>query len=131
MKKILTTISILFVTLFVSVMPVKAAITDGLTDQTFEDLNPLVMTGSTAAEELSTPGGVIGRLLELIFPLAGLMLFLLLVWGGFEILVSAASQKGVEAGKNRITAAIVGYLLLFATYWIVQILEVVFGIAVL
>lgn len=130
-KKIFTILSILVMSLFVAVSPVRADITDGLTDQTFEDLDPLAISGSGAKDELSTPGGVLGRLLELIFPLAGLMLFLLIVWGGFEILASSASQKGIEAGKNRITAAVIGYLLLFSTYWMLQILEVVFGFRIL
>ncbi len=55
----------------------------------------------------------------------------MIVWGGFEILTGAATKKSVDAGKQRITAALLGFLLLFATYWIGQLLEVVFGIVIL
>lgn len=106
-------------------------ITKGLTSGTFDSLNPLKISGSGAAADLSTPGGIISRLLSFLFPLAGLVLFLLISWGGFEILLNSASQKGVEAGKNRITAAIVGFILLFSAYWMAQIVEVVFGIQIL
>lgn len=103
-------------------------------DNAFLDsLNPLKMGGGNTdiATQLSTPGGIVSRLLQFLFPIAGLILFLMLVWGGFEILVkSTQGTKGIEAGKNRITAAIVGFLLLFATYWMAQIIEVIFGIVI-
>lgn len=100
----------------------------------FESVNPLVLQEVDAGlvTMLSTPGGIISRALQFIFPLAMLILFLMLVWGGFEILAKSVSgTKGVEAGKNRITAALVGFLLLFATYWMAQIVEIVFGIVIL
>ncbi len=115
-------------------------ITEGVSNATFDILNPLQIGGgeninveaaSDFATDLSTPGGIVTRLLEFAFPLAGLLLFLMLVWGGFEILAGSATKKSVDAGKQRITAAILGFLLLFATYWIGQLLEVVFGVVIL
>jgi hypothetical protein len=109
----------------------EGVILDGPNSDFFFNLNPLRTQGSPVADQLSTPGGVVTRVLQFLFPIAGLILFLMLVWGGFEVLVkSAQGTKGVEAGKNRITAAIVGFLLLFATYWIAQILEIIFGIVI-
>lgn len=103
----------------------------GPTDATFDSLNPLITEGSPVAEQLSTPGGIVSRVLEFLFPLAGLVLFIMLIWGGFEILIkSSQGTKGLDAGKNRITAAIVGFLLLFATYWMAQIVETIFGIVI-
>ncbi|MBU0978692.1 MAG: pilin [Patescibacteria group bacterium] len=115
---------------------------DAPSSETFDSLNPLWIgggdsiqdaTGATSpyASDLSTPGGIISRLLDFIFPIAGLILFVMLVWGGFEMLIGAPTKKSIEAGKNRITAAIIGFLLLFASYWLMQIVEVVFGIVVL
>lgn len=104
----------------------------GPDDEFFDTLNPLVISNSPYADDLSTPGGIISRLLLFLFPLAGLILFVMIVWGGFEILAKASdSKKALDAGKNRITAAIVGFLLLFASYWLVQIAEVIFGITIL
>lgn len=105
----------------------------------FDTLNPLQHAGgdnifedkaSDYANTLSTPGGIISRLLTFAFPLAGLILFVMLVWGGFEILIQAPSKKAIDAGKQRVTAAIIGFMLLFASYWIWQIVEVVFGIVI-
>jgi hypothetical protein len=105
---------------------------DSPTSDFFHCLNPLYIGESEFAEDLSTPGGIVSRLLLFLFPLAGLVLFAMIVWGGFEILVKAnESQKALDAGRNRITAAIVGFLLLFSSYWIIQIAEVIFGIVIL
>jgi len=105
---------------------------DGPSSDFFNALNPLRTNGDAAiADQLSTPGGIVSRLLQFLFPLSGLVLFAMLVWGGFEILSkSSQGTKGLEAGKNRITAAIVGFLLLFATFWMAQIIEIIFGIVI-
>jgi len=107
-------------------------ILDGPKSDFFDSVNPLITDGDAGlASTLSTPGGIVSRLLQFLFPLSGLVLFAMLVWGGFEILSkSSQGTKGLEAGKNRITAAIVGFLLLFATFWMAQIIEIIFGIVI-
>lgn len=80
---------------------------------------------------LSTPGGILSTLLPFLFAFGGIILFVMLVWGGFEILFGAAEPKSQEAGKQRITAALLGFLLLFASIWIAQIAEVIFGVNIL
>lgn len=105
----------------------------------FNMLNPLQHAGgenifeekaSAYADTLSTPGGIVSRLLSFAFPLAGLILFVMLVWGGFEILIQAPSKKAIDAGRQRVTAALIGFMLLFASYWIWQIVEVIFGVVI-
>jgi hypothetical protein len=95
--------------------------------QNFDDFNPLVIGNSAKADQFRTPSGVITEVLRFAFPLAGFVLFVMLVWGGFEIMTSSVSGKK-DAGKQRITTAVIGFLLLFATYWIGQIVEAVFGV---
>lgn len=75
-------------------------------------------------------GEVISALLPIIFSIAGLLLFGLLIWGGFELLTSAGDPKKVESAKSRLTSAIAGFVIIFIAYWLIQILEVVFGIKV-
>lgn len=126
--------------LVVKVNPVFAAVgpTDGVTSSDFDAFNPLKIgqnstggTGSNLATDLSTPGGIISRLLDFAFPLAGLILFVMLVWGGFEMVYGANNtSKAIEAGKNRITTALIGFILLFASYWIMQLVEVILGITI-
>lgn len=104
--------------------------TEDLTNETFDQLNPLVLE-SDKAQKLDTPGEIVSVFLgSYAFPIAGLILFIMLVWGGFEMLTGAVSKKNVDAGKQRITSALIGFLLLFTAYWFAQILEVIFNITI-
>ena len=73
-------------------------------------------------------GDIISALLPYIFVLAGLVLLLMLIFGGFQLMTSAGDPKGMEAGKNRVMYAIIGFLIIFASFWLVQILQVIFGL---
>lgn len=63
-----------------------------------------------------------------VFAFAGIGLLLMLVRAGFSFLTSAGDAKKLEEGKQRMTYAIIGFLVIFAAYWIVQILGKIFGI---
>lgn len=103
----------------------------GPTSGDFKALNPLALGGSIFVDDFSSPAGIINRLLLFLFPLAGLILFVMIVWGGFEMISGATNSKSMEAGKQRITAALIGFFLLFASFWIIQIIEYIFNIAIL
>jgi hypothetical protein len=134
MKKLAKTllITLLLLSGFLLVMPSRVAAADYFN---FDDLNPFYLDGSPEARQLGdsfkTPAGVINRVLFFIFPIAGLLLFVMIVWGGFEMLMGAANSKSKDAGRQRITAAIIGFVLLFSAYWITQIVEIVFRVNIL
>lgn len=101
-----------------------------VTGEVLDALNPLTI--ASGSSDLSTPGGVISRALTgFIFPIAGLILFIQLLLGGFQMLTGAANSKSIDEGKGKITAAIIGFIILFAAYWIAQLLELIFGIRIL
>ncbi len=97
----------------------------------FEDLNPLRIMDSAYEANFASPAGIINRVLLFAFPLAGLILFVMIVWGGFEMVSGATNSKSLQAGQQRITAALIGFGLLFVSFWIIQIVEYIFNIAVL
>jgi hypothetical protein len=112
----------------------------GVTEETFDRLDPLQIGGSTditqeqpsaVASDLSTPGGIVSRFMTYLFPLAGLLVFVMGIWGGFETLAKSASSKSIETGQNRVKAAVIGFILLFSTYWLVQIVQIVFNVSIL
>ncbi|GEM_PF-1182100 len=111
-------------------MPVSLSPYQGPTTEFFNALNPLYTHGNQESATLTTPGAVVSRVLRYALPIAGMILFVMLLWGGFEILVGSAGKKSLDAGKQRITAAFVGFILLFVSYWIMQILEIIFGISI-
>jgi hypothetical protein len=103
-----------------------------VTEGVLNELNPLKIAGNEDSAQLSTPGGIVSRALNFfIFPIAGLILFIQLLLGGMQMLLGAANSKSVDEGKQKITAAIVGFIILFSAYWIAQLLELIFGIRIL
>lgn len=67
------------------------------------------------------------------FVLAGIMSFLLLVFGGFSVIMGAGASdtKQLEKGKQTITGAIAGLIIVVTSYWIVQIIEKLTGLHLL
>jgi len=76
----------------------------------------------------TTPAKLINDLLPTIFVIAGLILFFLLIFGGFTIFLSAGNPEKTKKGSSMITGALVGFLIIFLSYWILQYLEKIFGI---
>jgi len=79
----------------------------------------------------SSLGDIISALLPYIFVLAGLILFAFLIWAGFEFLTSAGDPEKVKAAQSKLTSAIIGFIIIFAAYWIAQILQIIFGVGIL
>jgi hypothetical protein len=79
-------------------------------------------------------GGVnsIYALVSLILPnayvIAGLILFIYTLAGGFLIMTGASDPHKADSGKQIITNAIIGFAILFASYWLIQIIEIVTGV---
>lgn len=72
-------------------------------------------------------GTIISASLSYIFAFAGLLLLLQIIGSGFTIMLSAGDAKKLAKGRSALTTAIVGFLVIFAAFWIVQIVGVVFG----
>lgn len=73
-------------------------------------------------------GGILSDAIPLVFAFAGLGLLLMLIWAGYTFLTSAGDAKKMEQGKSRLTNALVGFIIVFAAYWIVQLVGTIFGL---
>lgn len=73
-------------------------------------------------------GAILNEAIPFIFAFAGIGLLLMLLSAGFNFLTSAGDPKKLEAGKQRLTNALVGFLIIFVAYWAVQMAGVIFGI---
>jgi len=78
-------------------------------------------------------GTLISNFLPNIYVLAGIILFLLLIAGGYGIIMGSGSGDSNQVGKGQkaVTSAIVGFVLIFASYWIIQIIQVLTGMEIL
>jgi len=92
---------------------------------------PKTIGGGTLEEKFPNIGSIITELLKYIFVIAGLVLFILLIVGGFGLLTSGGSPDKVKAAQGKITSAVIGFVIIFISYWLVRILEIVFGISIL
>mgnify|MGYP001603397046 FL=1 len=95
----------------------------------FDRLNDAIGLGKTGPLQNNlTLGGIVGAFLPYIFGIAGLILLFYLIWGGFSLMLSKGDQKAVEAAKGRITTAIIGFVIIFIAYWLVQLLGRILGV---
>ena len=76
-------------------------------------------------------GGIINSFLPTLLSIAGLILFGMLVMGGFTMLAGAADKESQEKGKKMITSSLFGFFVIFLAYWIAQILQVIFKVNIL
>lgn len=76
----------------------------------------------------ATVGGVIQTAIPFVFAFSGIALLLMLIAAGFDFVTSAGDPKKLEMGKQRLTYAIVGFLVIFVSYWMVQLAGIIFGI---
>ena len=98
-----------------------------------EELKIVGNTGIDKAAQFSSPGSLISLILKNIYMVAGVLLLFLLIFGGLSIIMSAGASdpKKAAQGKKTVSAAVIGFLIIFASYWIIQIIEYITGLNIL
>ena len=78
-------------------------------------------------------GGLISTVLPNLYILAGLILLFFLIFGGLTVILGAGKGDSDQAakGKKILTNTLIGFLIIFVSYWIIQILEIITGIPIL
>lgn len=87
--------------------------------------------GSTATKEYSGAGSLINNILPNVYIAGGVIIFFMIVFGGFTIIAGASNPDKIKEGGKTITSAIIGLVVLFASYWIIQLIQVVTGLSIL
>ena len=92
----------------------------------------LATTASTAFAQVTPvePGDVfftdigelINKALNFVMVLGALLVFLYLIWGGIEWITSGGDKGKTESARNKITAAIVGLIVLAASWAILMLI---------
>lgn len=88
---------------------------------------------SDTYKNFSTFGEIVHVIIKNAFVLAGIISFLILVFGGFSVIMGAGAgdTKQLEKGKQAITGALAGLIIVVTSYWIVQIINKVTGMSLL
>ncbi|MCL5970204.1 MAG: pilin [Patescibacteria group bacterium] len=66
-------------------------------------------------------GPFVGNVVLLLFVIAVLIALGFLIWGGIKWITSGGDKSGVESARNHIVAAIVGLVIVFLAFFIVNI----------
>jgi uncharacterized membrane protein len=75
-----------------------------------------------------TIGDIVSGLVPYFFLIAGILLLINLILGGLSLMLSRGDPKAVQSAQGKITNSLIGFLIVFAAYWIVQLIGRVFGI---
>ncbi len=91
-------------------------------------LNP---KGDTVADTFANPAALINIILPNLLVFAGVLLFIFTVAAGFKMVMSPSGQKEPGRGQKADQLRVGGFVLLFISYWIAQIVENFLGISIL
>jgi hypothetical protein len=85
------------------------------------------------AEKFNSISDLVNVILPNVYMLAGVGLFILLLFGGFGVIMGAGNDdpKQSAQGRQAITMAVIGFLVIFASYWIIGIIETLTGTNIL
>lgn len=79
-------------------------------------------------KDINTLADLINIIVKFVYPFAGILLFIYLVWGGYDYLLSQGNPEKVKGAQGKLTSAIIGFVLLFISYILVRIIALIFGL---
>ena len=87
--------------------------------QKLDDITTQTFGGGFA---FSKVGDFFGKnILSLVFTVAGILLLIYLMLGGLQMMFAKGDPKAVAGAWAKITNALIGFVIVFAAFWIVQI----------
>lgn len=87
--------------------------------------------GDSASNTYSGAGSLVNNILPNVYIAGGIVIFFMILFGGFTIIANAGNKDKIADGSKTITSAIIGLLVLFGSYWIIQIIQTVTGVNIL
>ncbi len=86
------------------------------------------MTGDVA--KISDLGVIFERIVGYALGFAGIVLFILLIVGGFKFITSGGDPKAVEGARKTLTSAITGLVLILVSYLVLVLIKNITGVDV-
>lgn len=84
---------------------------------------------SNSFRDISGVGNVVSLFLNIAFAISGIILLFFFIMGGIGLISSAGKndpQKNEQA-KKTITSAVIGFVIVFVSYWIVKLIGQLLG----
>ena len=84
--------------------------------------------GSPIGQSISI-NDLIGNLISAAIVIAGVVMVFLFIGGGLMMIMSAGNNdsQGAARGKQAVTWALIGFAIVFTSYWIIRIIELIVG----
>ncbi|HUW21184.1 MAG TPA: hypothetical protein VMW41_00815 [Candidatus Bathyarchaeia archaeon] len=127
MKKIVKTT----VALGLSVLPLITSVSMAMAQDPLT--GPFNLAPGEGWENLSkiSVASMVKGLLSLAMVLAALVAFGFLLYGGILWITSGGDKSKTETARNTITAALVGLVIVFGSFAIIQLVQIAFGVSIL
>ena len=84
-------------------------------------------------KDVGSISGYVTLFLNASFVIAGVLLLFYFVMGGIGMIAGAGKDnpQQIEKGKQAATSALIGFIIVFTSYWIVKLIESLTGITIL
>jgi len=92
------------------------------------NLNNEIRIEDTFFGKINSLGDLISAIIPYIFGIVGFILLLMIVFSGFQMLTSTGNPKTMESGQKRLVNALIGFIIVFLSYWIVKFVGQMLGI---
>jgi len=80
-------------------------------------------------DTFGTPADMVNLLVSNLFIIAGLLLFVYVIAAGYALISSGGADQTSKA-SGQITKGLVGFIVMFAAYWITKVLVSITGIPI-
>jgi len=79
------------------------------------------------SDGFSTPASVVNTvMIKLVIPLVMVALLLVFISGGYDFLLSAGNPEKLKSARAKLTAGIIGFIILISAYFISQLISQIF-----
>lgn len=79
--------------------------------------------GSSVSQAFESPAALISLIVKNLFVIAGVILFFFIVVSGMSMVLNPGNSDKSKQSSQTLTSAIAGFFILFASYWIIRLIE--------
>lgn len=98
-------------------------------------LSSLAQTVNVGTQRIQGPlqgieniGDVVNILTLFLLPFGAIVLFFVLLWGGYDFMTSAGNDEKIQSARMKMTAGVIGFVLLAVSYILVGLISGFFGL---
>lgn len=94
-------------------------------EDNLSDYFTLGVGGDPVSSKYGTPADLVNLITKNLMVVGGVVIIFMVILAGFKFM--GDTTKGKEEGLKIIKTTLIGFILMFSAYWIVQIIKVITG----